>query len=147
MVGTFQLTLVTKCCKEKNMLPLEKKWNSHWDEKLRRVKVDTDQIYGKSKADLQQNSAWIPLMQKVVAAMQWQRALQFRGKEECLQMQDLGLLSIICDLVIWNLSEPVRRCKRKYCSVFFSQLIQICLVLHGSWKKSFTTMSIHLLVM
>lgn len=65
------------------------------------MKVDTDQIYGKvSEADLQQNSAWIPLMQKVVAAMQWQTALQFRGKEECLQMQDLGLLSILCDLVI-----------------------------------------------
>lgn len=39
-----------------------------------------------SETVLQENSGWTSLRQKVVAARQWQRASQLRGKEGCLEM-------------------------------------------------------------
>lgn len=46
-----------------------------------------------SERDLQQNSAWIPLRQKVVAAMQWQRPCNSEGSKSVWKCK-------ICDYLV-----------------------------------------------
>lgn len=119
MVGTFNLTLFTKCCKDKTRFTLEKQcevWSSHWDwKKWEGWKYAQIRFMEQgSETDLQQNSGWVSLRQKVVAATQLQRASQLTGKEGW-KCQDLWLLGIICGLVIWNLSKSLMTFQWKYC--------------------------------